>query len=281
VNVPLDGQLPDAEFLFLREFLRAQMGYELGPDKRYLVENRLAQVAATFGHATVADLLRQLRASDDRLMHTAVIDAMAINETYFFRAIPLFEALRRRIIPTLQVARGVSRCLRIWCAGCATGQEPYSIAITIAEHFPELKHWNVQILASDISDSALDRGRRGIYNQFEIQRGLPVQIMLKYFTKVGDHWQIGEEMRRAVQFSKFNLLDPFAIVGGPFDIIMIRNVLIYFDRSMLGPMFDKLRQAITNDGYLILGESETIIGLTDKFGIPNGEAVYYAPTPLC
>jgi chemotaxis protein methyltransferase CheR len=280
MNAPIDGQLPDAEFLFLRNFLRAQMGYELGPDKRYLVENRLAQVAATFGHAGVAELIRQLRASDDRLMRTAVIDAMAINETYFFRAIRLFETLRRRIIPTLQVARGISRCLRIWCAGCATGQEPYSIAMTIAEHFPELKYWSVQILATDISDMALDRGRQGTYNQFEIQRGLPVQIMLKYFNKVGDQWQVGEEMRRAVQFRKFNLLDPFAIVGGPFDIIMIRNVLIYFDRSMLGVMFDKLRQTIANDGYLILGESETIVGLTDKFTIPNGESDYYAPTPL-
>jgi chemotaxis protein methyltransferase CheR len=281
MTAPAPGAISNSDYNFLRTFLRDQMGYELGEGKEYLVDGRLAPVAATLGFGDVSSLLHQLRISPDPKLRDAIIDAMAINETYFFRAPRVFESLRQRIIPTLQMSRRGTRLLRIWSGGCSTGQEAYSIAMLMADHFPDLHDWNVQLIGTDISDQSLERARRGVYNQFEVQRGLPIQSLLKHFRKIGDSWQISDELRRRVSFQKLNLLDNYNSLFGPFDIIMIRNVLIYFDRSMLGPMFDKLRQAIANDGYLILGESETIIGLTDKFTIPGGETDYYAPTPIC
>jgi len=260
-----DGRISEADYLYVRGFLREQIGYDLGAGKEYLVEGRLGPVAATFGLPNIARLLDQLRLADNRSVRDAVIEAMAINETYFFRAPAVFDTLRTRVLPALLAARKSARRLRIWCAACSTGQEPFSIAMLLADHFPELAGWSTYLLATDISEQSLDRARSGLYSQFEVQRGLSVHLLLKHFTKNHEQWQIADSLRRAITWRKINLLDSYLGIGGPFDLILIRNALIYFDRSLISTVFAKLAQAIAQDGFLILGESETVMGLTDRF----------------
>ena len=265
------------DYLYLRELLREQIGHNLTDGKEYLVEGRLGPIAASYDLAGVAELLGRLRLTGDRAIRETIVEAMTINETYFFRGPNMFDNFRRTIVPDLIRTRADTRRLRIWCAACSTGQEPYSIAMTLADHFPELDTWRVDLLATDFSVQTLDRARQGVYNQFEVQRGLPIQSLLKHFTKVGDHWRISDDLRRRVRFDKFNLLDVFFGLGGPFDIILIRNVLIYVEPATASSVFSKLRGAITHDGYLVLGESETILGLTDQFAIPDGAVYFYRP----
>ncbi len=275
---PASGQVSKSDYQFLCSFLREQMGYELGEGKEYLVDGRLAPVAATFGLNDVSSLLHQLRITKDQILRTAIIDAMAINETYFFRAPQVFDTLRSKILPALFVARCNSRCLRIWCAGCSTGQEMYSIAMMLNDHFPELCGWSIQLVGTDISDQSLNRARQGRYNQFEVQRGLPVQFLIKYFKKESGTWQISDDLRRRVLFQKHNLLDSFADLRGTFDIILVRNVLIYFDTAKKSTVFAKVRQLIAADGYLLLGESETVFGLTEQFKPCKNLEGFYAPS---
>lgn len=277
MTAPEHGAISKSDFLFLRAFLRDQMGYELDDGKEYLVDGRLAPVAANLGLPDVASLLDLLRSSGEQKLRDAVIDAMAINETYFFRAPQVFDTLRHRVIPTLQAARRSTRLLRIWCGACSTGQEAYSIAMLLADHFPELRNWNIQLLATDISDQSLDRTRQGIYNQFEVQRGLPVQSLLKHFTKVGNNWRVSDELLRRVSVQKQNLVESFFGLYGPFDIIFVRNVLIYFDAAKKVSIFSKLRQLIAADGYLLLGEAETVLGLTDQFTLCKDNEGFFRP----
>jgi chemotaxis protein methyltransferase CheR len=265
------------EYAYLQAFLRERVGNELADGRDDLVLNRLGPLAATLGLDSVSALLARLRADHDRTLQDAIVDAMANNETYFFRAPRVFESLRRVIVPALKSARAGTRRLRIWSAACSTGQEPYSIAMTLADQFPNLADWWIDILATDVSERALEHARRGSYSQFEVQRGLPIQSLLKHFQMVDERWQISHASRRPIQFRKHNLLDPLAELGGPFDLILVRNVLIYFDNAAKTTIFARLRDAIAADGYLILGESETILGLTDQFRRPDGDADYYVP----
>ncbi len=267
-----------ADYEFLREFLRREMGHELGDGKEYLVESRLNPIAASFELDDLPGLVARLRVNADRLLRDAVVEAMSIQETSFFRSGKTFELVRADMIPALMRSRASTSRLRVWCAACSTGQEPFSVAMTIDDHFPKLWDWQVEIVATDISRQALDRAAAGAYNQFEVQRGLPVQTLLKHFRQVEDRWLIADQIRRRVKFQQFNLLDPFVGLGDPFDVIFLRSVLIYFDVATKSAIFTKLRRAIANDGFLVLGEAESIIGLTDQFSIPNGEAGYYVPT---
>jgi chemotaxis protein methyltransferase CheR len=267
------------DYRFLQDFLRREMGNQLAADREDLVTNRLGPIAASYGLEGVPALLKRLRDSPDQAMRQSVIEAMATRETYFFRSTRLFDSLRQTVIPSLLVARAGARRLRIWCAACSTGQEPYSIAMTLADHFPQLAGWQVEILGTDIAETLLERARGGTYSQFDVQRGLPVQLLLRHFAKTGEGWQIAEALRGAVEFRRFNLLDSFSTLGGPFDVIFVRNVLIYFDGAAKTAIFERLRQCIAADGYLALGESETIIGLTEHFVIPDGHGDFYRP--LC
>ena len=265
------------DYRFLQDFLRRQMGNELAPDREDLVNNRLGPVAASYGLEHAATLIQRLRDTPDRKLCQAVVDAMATQETYFFRSTRLFDNFRTIVMPSLLATRSATRRLRIWCAACSTGQEAYSIAMTLADHFPQLAAWQVELVATDISDSALERARGGSFSQFEVQRGLPVQLLLKHFKKIDDRWHIADSLRRAVTFRRFNLLDNFLAVGDPFDIIFVRNILIYFDNSAKTAIFEKLRRHIAHDGYLALGESETILGLTPHFAISHGQSDFYRP----
>lgn len=266
------------DYQYVRDFLRAEIGYDLGDDRQYLVHNRLAPIAAAFELDDVSQLVARLRLAADRALREAVVEAMTINETSFFRGGPrLFDTLARKIVPALVQSRAAQRRLRIWCGACATGQEPYSIAMTLAEQCPQLRDWRVEILATDVSERTLAQARQGTYNRFEVQRGLPIETLLKHFTQHDERWVISDTVRGQVEFRRHNLLDSFLFLQPPFDIIFLRNVLIYFDDAAKTALFDRLRQAIAPDGYLVLGETESVMGLTDKFLLPNSHQDYVVP----
>ncbi len=202
---------------------------------------------------------------------TAVVEAMTVNESFFFRDKTPFEHVRRVIMPALLVARRQSRALRIWCAAAAGGQEPYSVAMCLREMAREIAGWRIEILATDLCGAVLERAQKGLYNQFEVQRGLPVKLLLKYFTQVGQLWQVVPEVRAMVEFQTFNLLADFASLGR-FDVIFCRNILIYFDADTKTEVLRRLAGAISSDGYLVLGAAETPLGLSDRFRTVSDKA---------
>jgi chemotaxis protein methyltransferase CheR len=278
-EAPSASAVTPQDYQFVRDFLRKEIGYDLGDDRQYLVHSRLAPVAAAFELEGIGQLVARLRFAADRALQEAVVDAMTINETSFFRGGPrLFDTLAREVIPALLSSRAEQRRLRIWCGACATGQEPYSIAITLAEQCPQLRDWQVEILATDISDTALAQARQGTYSPFEVQRGLPAPALQTHFTQRDDRWHISDRVRGQIEFRKHNLLDSFLFLQPPFDIIFLRNVLIYFDNAAKTALFDRLRQAIAPDGYLVLGETESVMGLTDQFILPDSQRDYVVPS---
>ena len=273
-----DSGITATDYEFVQTLLRNEIGFDLGKDRHYLVANRLVPIAAMFDCPDVGQLIRRVRQSKDRRLIEAVAEGMTINETSFFRGGQrLFDNLARVVIPALQRARLSQRRLRIWSGACATGQEPYSILITLLEQCPQLLDWNIEIVATDVSERALDQARRGIYNQFEIQRGLPIQLVPKYFTKVGDHWQIADTLRRRVEFRRHNLLHSFLHLVPPLDIVFLRNVLIYFELSGKTELFQRLRQCMTPDGILVLGETESTLGITSDFQLNESCRDFYKP----
>jgi chemotaxis protein methyltransferase CheR len=278
LGTPTDASISAADYEFVRTLLRKEIGFDLGVDRHYLVVNRLVPMAAMFDCRDVGHLIERVRLSQDRKLIEALAEGMTINETSFFRGGPkLFESLANVAIPALQRARSSQRRLRIWSGACATGQEPYSILITLLEQCPQLWDWNIEVVATDISERALEQARRGVFNQFEVQRGLPIQLLLKYFTKNGDHWQIADELRRRVVFQRHNLLDSFLHLAPPLDIVFLRNVLIYFELSTKTELFQRLRQCMAADGVLVLGETESTLGITNEFQLNDTCRDFYRP----
>lgn len=205
-----------------------------------------------------------MRAVPNADLQRKVVEALANNETSFFRDVYPFEGLRQSIIPELMQRRAGQQCLRIWCAACSSGQEPYSVAMLVREHFPALTTWNVQIIGSDLSTEILRRARQGCYGQLDINRGLPARLLVKYFVNVGSGWQLKDEIRRMVEFRNINLIDTWPALA-PLDVILLRNVLIYFDVTMKKRILQRVRQALRPDGYLLLGGAETTLNLDDMF----------------
>jgi chemotaxis protein methyltransferase CheR len=203
---------------------------------------------------------------------------MMTNETFFFRDKMPFEHFRATIMPALLAARRGSRTIRIWCAAASTGQEPYSLAMCLKEMEREIGGWHIEIFATDLSNEVLEKARQGIYSQFEAQRGLPIQLLIKYFAKVGELWRIGPEIRAMVKFQQLNLLTPFSYLRS-FDLIFCRNLLIYFDQDTKVALLDRLSRAIAADGYLVLGAAETVVGLTDTFKTIPDKRGLFAPNP--
>ena len=277
-NYASDATISAPDYEFVRTLLRKEIGFDLGVDRQYLVVNRLTPIAAMFDCREIGDLIGRVRQSQERRLIEAVAEGMTINETSFFRGgQKLFDNLARVVIPVLQQARSSQRRLRIWSGACATGQEPYSILITLLEQCPQLRDWNIEIVATDISERALEQARSGIFNQFEVQRGLPIQLLLKYFTKTGDHWQIAETLRRRVTFQRHNLLDSFLRLAPPLDIVFLRNVLIYFELATKTELFQRLRQCMARDGILVLGETESTLGITTDFRLNSTCRDFYEP----
>lgn len=273
-----DVTISALDYEFVRTLLRKEIGFDLGIDRQYLVVNRLVPIVAMFDCRDIGHLIDRVRQSQERRLIEAVAESMTINETSFFRGgQKLFDNLAQFMIPALQRTRSSTRRLRIWSGACATGQEPYSILITLLEQCPQLRDWNIEIVATDISERALQQARNGLFNQFEVQRGLPIQLLPKYFSKTGDHWQIAETLRRRVTFHRHNLLDSFLRLGPPLDIVFLRNVLIYFEPSSKTELFQRLRQSMSPDGFLVLGETESTLGITNDFQLNNACRDFYQP----
>ena len=250
------------EFDVVRALIRAEAGIVLEPGKEYLVEARLSPLARRDGLAGASELIAQLGRMKGPL-HTKVVEAMTTNETIFFRDIEPFEVLRKEVLPALMEARRATRRLNIWCGASSTGQEPYSIAMTLRD-MPELASWTVEIVATDISTDVLARARNGLYSQLEVNRGLLASHLVKYFEKKGLEWQISDRIRSMVRFDYLNLMRPLPAMAAP-DIVFLRNVLIYFDSADKSAILTRIRNAMRQDGFLFLGAAETTRNLDDRF----------------
>ena len=251
-----------SEFDIVRTLIRTEAGIVLEPGKEYLVEARLSPLARREGLGSASELIAQIGRIKGPL-HTKVVEAMTTNETIFFRDIEPFEVLRKEVLPALVEARRATRRLNIWCGASSTGQEPYSIAMTLLD-MPELANWNVEILATDISTDVLARARSGLYSQLEVNRGLPASYLVKYFEKKGLEWQISDRIRSMVRFDYLNLMRPLPAMTAP-DIVFLRNVLIYFDSADKSAILTRIRNAMRQDGFLFLGAAETTRNLDDRF----------------
>lgn len=265
------------DYEFLRKFLKQRSGLDLSADKQYLVESRLVPLARKAGLGGVGDLIQKIKGGSAALS-SDVVEAMTTNETFFFRDKLPFDHLRDVVMPELMQARAGRRSLRIWCAAASTGQEPYSIAMCLKEMSAALAGWHVEIVGTDISPAVLEKSKSGLYSQFEVQRGLPIQLLVKYFKQVGDMWQLDAQLRSMVQYRPLNLLEDFSHLG-TFDLIFCRNVLIYFDQEMKTSMFGRLAKSMAPDGFLALGAAETVVGLTDAFRPHPDCRGIYRPTP--
>jgi chemotaxis protein methyltransferase CheR len=252
------------DYEYLRKLLKARSGLVLSADKHYLVENRLLPVAREHGLGGLEELVERMRRPGADILTTQVVEAMATNESFFMRDKIPFDHFRDTIIPSLLKARNPRKRIRIWSAGCATGQEPYSLAMILHDMQAKLQGWQVDLLATDFSGEVLERARSGSYSQFEVQRGLPIQLLVKHFVKQGERWDLHQNIRRMVEFREINLLNPFNHLGR-FDVIFCRNVLIYFDRPTKADVLDRLARITEPDGYLVLGGMETVVGVSSAW----------------
>jgi len=266
------------DYDFLRKFLKERSGLVLSVDKQYLVESRLLPVARKAGLTGLGELVAMLGRGDAEWPETAVVEAMTTNESFFFRDKTPFEHFHAAVMPALLAARRASRTIRIWCAAAASGQEPYSLAMALKEMESKVAGWRIEILATDLSNEVLEKARLGVYSQFEVQRGLPIRLLIKYFTQVGDTWQVASDIRAMVKFRQLNLLGDFSRLG-VFDLIFCRNVLIYFDQQTKIDVLHRLVGVIAGDGYLVLGAAETVVGLTDGFKPLPERRGLYVPNP--
>lgn len=252
------------DFEFVRTMVRAQAGIILEPGKEYLVESRLLPLAKREGLASIEELVAKTRAPLGNGLNQKIVDSMTTNETTFFRDVEPFEALRKFVLPELIERNKQTRRLSIWYAASSTGQEPYSVSMLIHEHFPQLLSWDLQQFATDISPSVLARAREGKYGQVEINRGLPANYLVKYFSKQGNEWQLKESIRKMVRFQELNLIRPWPPMADA-DIVMIRNVMIYFDIEAKKQILGRIRRILRPTGYLFLGGAETTMNLDDSF----------------
>jgi chemotaxis protein methyltransferase CheR len=252
------------DYDYLRKCLKERSGLVLSADKQYLVESRLLPVARKAGLANLAELVAALKAAPEHALMTAVVEAMTTNESFFFRDKAPFDHFRETVMPALLGARKGSRFIRIWCAASSTGQEPYSLAMCLKQMEREVAGWRIEIIATDLSNEVLEKARAGLYSQFEVQRGLPIQLLIKHFSQTGELWQIALDIRAMIKYRQLNLLQDFSQLG-LFDLIFCRNVLIYFDQPTKTDVLNRLARVTASDGYLVLGAAETVVGLTDGY----------------
>jgi chemotaxis protein methyltransferase CheR len=252
-----------ADYEFLRKLLKERSGLDLSADKQYLVESRLIPLARKAGLPGLPELVQKLKGGADALT-SEVVEAMTTNETFFFRDKVPFDHLKATVLPELLKARASRRSLRIWCAASSTGQEPYSIAMCLKELGATLTGWRVEIVATDLSQGVLEKSKAGLFSQFEVQRGLPIQMLVKHFAQIGELWQLNADIRGMVQHRQLNLLQDFSHLG-TFDVVFCRNVLIYFDQDTKCNILERIARLIEPDGFLMLGAAETVVGLTEAF----------------
>ncbi|MBK6421150.1 MAG: protein-glutamate O-methyltransferase CheR [Gemmatimonadetes bacterium] len=252
------------DFQFVSTLVRQRSAIVLEPEKSYLLEARLTPLARAEGFASLEALVAQMRAQPFNGLHRKVVEAMTTNETSFFRDLHPFAALRQVVIPEVLKHRQATRTLNIWCAACSSGQEPYTVAMTLLEHFPQLTGWNFRILATDLSGEMVTRSRAGRYGQIEVNRGLPANLLVKWFEKKGMEWQVKPEVQRYCEFREMNLIEPWGPLPA-MDVVFLRNVLIYFDVETKRQILGNVRKVLQSWGYLFLGGAETTINLGDTF----------------
>ena len=262
------------DFEFICQILRERSGLVLTNDKAYLLESRLLPVARKWKLATFDDLVRIIRSKMDEAVIRDVVEAMTTNESFFFRDTKPFDQFKALVLPALLKSRAANRTIRIWSAACSSGQEPYSLAMILSEMTAQLNGWKIEIVGTDLSSEILNRAKEGMYSQFEVQRGLPITMLVKYFAQIGDRWQINAKIRGMVQYKEFNLLsDPMSL--GRFDVVFCRNVLIYFDQPTKTRVLNSVAKLMPEDGFLFLGGAETVLGITDKFQMMTGQRGVY------
>ena len=263
-------------FDVLQTLLKQRSGLVVTPEKNYLLESRLMPVARKWRVKGLEDLVALVRSKSDERLLTDITEAMTTNETSFFRDGLPFEQFKSIVLPALMQRRSADRCLRIWCAGASTGQEPYSLAMTLREERARLEDWKVEILATDLSTEVLGKAEAGLYTQFEVQRGLPITYLVKYFTQVGDKWELASDIRQMVAHQPFNLLnDPTSL--GRFDVVYCRNVLPYFDRPGRAAVLERIAAQLPADGVLFLGDAEAVLGISDRFKPAAGYRGIFQP----
>lgn len=256
--------LSDAEFKFIAEELHRRSGLSISKQKEYLLESRLQPIAREQGLASISELISKLMVSKDNRLLETVTEAMTTNESMFFRDNKPFEQLKELVLPVL-MEKANGRPIRIWSAACSTGQEAYSLIITLEEQKAKYPNLNYELIGSDISPQVVEKATSGLYTQFEIQRGMPIQMLLKYFEqRENNQWQVKEELRKKVKFKVMNLLDSYMGLG-KLDLILCRNVLIYFDEKGKTDVLNRCADILNDPGFLFLGSAETIMGLTKRF----------------
>ncbi len=264
---------PD-DFDYIVKLLSSQSGLVINKDKIYLLESRLMPVAYRNKLQTMSDLIKAVRAGDRGLIQE-VIEAMTTNESFFFRDMKPFDQFKELVLPYFLEKRAMRKKLRIWCAAASSGQEPYSIAMLLKEHSSKIQGWNIEIIGTDISLNILDKAKSGKYTRFEVQRGLPINYLIKYFKNEGEYWFINDEIKNMVQFKPYNLLEDLRPLGF-FDVVFCRNVLIYFDLENKKKVLEKTAGIMEDDGFLYLGGAETIMGITEKFKVIQGQRGIYS-----
>lgn len=263
------------DFDYIRKLIREYSAITLDADKKYLAEIHLPPLFQLAGVDSISDLVAQLRSQPFNELHVQAIEALVTNETFFFRDFYPFEVLKNVLLPEFLKVRSLEQTLNIWCAACSTGQEPYSIAMLIKEHFPLLANSTWRLIASDFSAKVLARAREGRYNQHEVNRGLPETLRQKYFHNQGNEWFLKEDIRQMVEFRHLNLIESWSSLPA-MDIIFMRNVLIYFDVETKKAILGKVRKLLKPDGYLFLGGGETTFNLDDSFEkVQFNQAVCY------
>lgn len=252
------------DFDMFAVLLKQRSGLVLTRDKAYLLESRLMPVARKWKLKTLDELAAAVRSRKDESVLRDITEAMTTNESSFFRDQKPFDLFKSVVLPALLEARAARRQIRIWSAACSSGQEAYSIAILLSEEAARLRGWKVEIVGTDLSAEMVDRSKSGLYTQFEVQRGLPIQMLVKYFRQVGDKWQISQQIRDMATFREFNLLTDLTPLG-QFDVVFCRNVLIYFDQATKAQVLGQIARIMPSDGYLYLGGAETVFGITERF----------------
>lgn len=253
------------DFDLFSTLVKQRSGLVLSKDKSYLLESRLTPVARKYNLKTLEDLAQSVRTKREEQMLRDITEAMTTNESFFFRDTKPFEQFKKVLLPELLRARAPKKHFRIWSSAASSGQEGYSLAMICAEEMARLQGWKIDILGTDLSSEMVERAKSGIYSQFEVQRGLPIALLMKYFSQIGtDKWQIKETLRQMVQYREGNLLTDFGPIG-VFDVIYCRNVLIYFDQPTKTRVLEAMSHVLAPDGVLFLGGAETVLGISDKF----------------
>ena len=265
------------DFDVYRDMLKEKSGLVLTQDKSYLLDSRLNPVAKKWGYESIDAMTDVIRGVPPKDLITDIVEAMTTNETSFFRDNRPFNTYKDFVLPYFKQQTNRGNKLRVWCAASSSGQEPYSICLTAKEEEQKMPGWRYELLATDISHEILEQAKGALFTQFEVQRGLPIQMLMKYFTQQGDKWQLNDDIRNMVKFDYFNLLDSM-IKLGKFDVIFCRNVLIYFDQPTKKDILERMSAQLADDGLLFLGGAETVLGITDAFQtVPNQRGLYAKP----